>query len=719
MDCTTKTPEGIDLADGAASVRVELGDDGPPIFEQHRAKLAASGLTDDTIRAAGIRSSSDVTETARYLNRKSVPRSWGSCLILPYRDETGAVVLNRVRPDNPPVVLRTGKPAKYIQPSGVPTRLYVPAPTFAVLADPTARLLITEGELKTLCATQHGFHCVGLCGVDCWHAKKQTSLSPDLHRIAWKGRKVFIAFDSDAVGNENVSRNERELAAVLTSHGAVVKIVRIPPTDDGEKQGIDDFIVARGAAEFLKLIEQASDPEPPEAGDLKASTASLLPEEEAAHIIDFCKLGELSRLRFWRGAWWWWANGRYGEKPPEEVRGEVAARIAERWLDVKSRVVSDVLDQLKSKAMLASSIEPPTWLEKPATGWPADECLATKGAIVHLPSLVERQEPNQVAATPGLLTTTATEFTVNLNAPKPEAWLAFLDSLWGDDPESIAMLQEWFGYCLTPDTRQHKGLLLIGPPRGGKGTLGRVLTALVGKGNVAAPTLAGLGTNFGMWPLIGKSLAIISDARLSGRADQVAVVERILSITGEDSITIDRKNLTPITLRLPTRFMILTNELPRLSDASGAIVSRFILLRTTKSWLGKEDHDLESKLMAELPGILLWAIGGWRRLRERGRFVQPASAVESLEEMNDLASPVAAFVRDCCRIGAGEIVEKEVIFHAWRRWCEKQGRDKFAGTMAGFSRDLLAAFPSVQGGRRRMEGERTQLYFGVGMRSEF
>jgi XRE family transcriptional regulator, regulator of sulfur utilization len=44
-------------------------------------------------------------------------------------------------------------------------------------------------------------------------------------------------------------------------------------------------------------------------------------------------------------------------------------------------------------------------------------------------------------------------------------------------------------------------------------------------------------------PLISKRVAIISDARLGARSDQSAITERLLSITGEDAITIDRKYL--------------------------------------------------------------------------------------------------------------------------------------------------------------------------------
>src|SRR5262249_33341349 len=153
----------------------------------------------------------------------------------------------------------------------------------------------------------------------------------------------------------------------------------------------------------------------------------------------------------------------------------------------------------------------------------------------------------------------------------------------------VATLQEWFGYCLLPDTSQQKILLLVGPKRSGKGTVARVLRGLVGPENAAGPTLASLGTNFGLQALLGKSVAVVADARLSGRTDAGTVVERLLSISGEDAQVVDRKYLDAVTTTLPVRFVVLTNELPRLSDASGALAGRMVVLRTTESFFGRED----------------------------------------------------------------------------------------------------------------------------------
>jgi len=56
----------------------------------------------------------------------------------------------------------------------------------------------------------------------------------------------------------------------------------------------------------------------------------------------------------------------------------------------------------------------------------------------------------------------------------------------------VVALQDWFGYCLLPDTSQQKIFMIHGPKRSGKGTIARVLTSLVGIRNACAPTLAGL-----------------------------------------------------------------------------------------------------------------------------------------------------------------------------------------------------------------------------------
>ena len=65
-------------------------------------------------------------------------------------------------------------------------------------------------------------------------------------------------------------------------------------------------------------------------------------------------------------------------------------------------------------------------------------------------------------------------------------------------------LMEWMGLCLTPITKFQKALFIIGPKRGGKGTVFRILQQIVGTHNATSLGSLDFGRNFGLQPLIGK-----------------------------------------------------------------------------------------------------------------------------------------------------------------------------------------------------------------------
>jgi putative DNA primase/helicase len=686
------------------------------LLPNHLIDLRGSGLSDSTIAAAGIYSETDHRTIAAALNRKAWPRAYGPALMFPFRDESGAVVLVRAKPDNPPK--KNGKAHKYLQPSGAPIRAYIPTSLNGALADADRVLLLTEGEKKSLAAVQAGFATVGLVGVEGWHTAKSSSLIPDLERIAWNGRRTYIAFDSDAATNENVKTAEALLAATLQARGAKVKIVRFPCGPNGEKVGLDDYLVANGAPELWKLLETAEDPTPVDAGEIKVAATSLDPAEEAGQFLEKIKVDGLCKLRYHRGSFHTWTAGAYRERDPQEVRNELVRCLNPRCTHLTTGTVANFLDQLRAQSELNWATEPPAWLGKPPADWQPRDLLAARNGIFHLPSIVEGKAPYHLPATPKLFVTSAVDYDVALDARKPERWLQFLVELWPGDPESVACLQEWFGLLLTADTSQQKILCLISPRRGGKGTIARVIRALIGPANVCGPTLAGLAGPFGLSPLVGRSVAIIPDARLSSRSDKATVTERLLAISGEDLLTIDRKYLTAIHTKLPTRLILLSNEIPRLADASGTVASRMICLRMTRSWFGAEDHGLTEKLLAELPGILLWSIGGWARLRQRGHFVQPSSGAGIVDEMENLASPVGAFVRDRCNVGPDYEVAKHDLFEGYVEWCKEQGKVSVADA-AIFGRDLRSVLPGLEMQRPRIDGERVRAYVGVGLKTGF
>ena len=529
---------------------------------------------------------------------------------------------------------------------------------------------ITEGEKDALAIEKLGLTATTKAGgAGKWRHE---------YREHFQGKQVNIIPDADAPGRKHAE----DVAQSLQSVAASVRIVALPRGKD-----VSEWIAAGGTAEQLRELAAAAseyEPEPPvpNEADLGNDDVTEIPRVldrsdplacARRFLTDEFTRDNRASLYHHHGEFFAWVRSHYRSVDETDLRARLYAYLETakvkdgdtlRPFRPTTRRIAETLDTLRAAAHLPSEITPPTWLEQ----------------VCDL---------------------------------SPSEWLAFLESVWGDDTEAVATLQEAFGYWLTSETRQQKIFLLVGPKRAGKGTIARVLTALLGKANVAGPTLGALSANFGLAPLIGKPLAIISDARLSGRSDQAVIVERLLSISGEDVLTIDRKHRQPWTGTLPTRFLLLTNELPRLADASGAMASRFVVLTMRASFYGKEDTGLFDRLRGELPGILCWAVKGLQRLRERGRFVQPRSSAEAIRELEDLGSPVGAFVRDCCSVGPGLSATTDEIYAAWQAWCRDQGREH-AGTKARFSRDLRAVLPSVTIRQRREAFHVIRVYEGVG-----
>ena len=383
----------------------------------------------------------------------------------------------------------------------------------------------------------------------------------------------------------------------------------------------------------------------------------------------------------------------------------------EPWAPTRHRI-GDLAEALSAICILRDDIDQPCWLDG----------SRSKGVIVACANgLLQLEKRELLPHSPLFFNLVAVPFPYDPNAPSPVEWLTFLQKLWpGDnldaepalDQPEIHVLGEWFGYVISGRLDLHKIMLMIGPTRGGKRIIARILGALIGPANVAGPTLSSLGGEFGLAPLIGKVLAIVADARFAGR-DNAIVVERLLSISGEDTFTVNRKFRDQWTGKLPCRLHVLSNEMPKLGDASAAIIGRMVLLVLTHSWLGKEDFTLEERIQKELAGILNWALDGLRRLTvaNGNRFTRLPSAEESIAQMRDLASPIGAFVREECDVGAGYEIEVDVLYAAFKVWAENNGHKKSSKQV--FGRDLHAAVPSLRKPQQRGTEKRRRVYSGI------
>lgn len=423
------------------------------------------------------------------------------------------------------------------------------------------------------------------------------------------------------------------------------------------------------------------------------------------------QLGQPTIL-FWRGTWLRWTGKHYAAKSVAQMERDLYARLGDATYQARTRSgelvdapwrpnrdsVGKVLHALASLALVDDRVQDRTWLRGGG-----GRAVAVRNGILDLAS------GEVLPHSPAFFTLGHIPHTYSPGPADCPNWTSFLDAIWGHDPDSIRTLRMWFGYVLSGRTDLQKMLLIVGPPRAGKGTIAGVLRALMGPDNTCSPTGDSLGTDFGLSPLIGKVLATVNDVRLSGSGGRVA--GNLLTISGEDEITIDRKHMAAWTGQLGVRFMLMSNEVPTLRDASGAVVSRFVILRLTQTFLGHEDTGLRGRLAAESAAILRWALDGLRDLDACGRFAEPMSAESDRRGMADLASPVAAFLSEATTRTPGGTVKRQTLYEAYRQWARDNGVHE--ASMVQFGRDLAAARPDLTEQRVRQDGLRVRVWSDI------
>jgi putative DNA primase/helicase len=291
-------------------------------------------------------------------------------------------------------------------------------------------------------------------------------------------------------------------------------------------------------------------------------------------------------------------------------------------------------------------------------------------------------------------------------------WNEFLRSVWPNDPDSIALLQEWMGYVVSGDTRRHKAMLMIGPTRSGKGVIQRIAEALIGDAQCAAVKLGNANSWFAAENLTGKSVAIIGDLRLDGSLKPSAQ-EFLLSTIGGDLQQVMRHGREAENARLRCRIFAATNITPIFTDPAKVLPTRFLYLVTGKSYLDQEDDTLEDRLKTELPGILNWCLDGLDRLTANGRWTVPKVSQAVADGALRIASPVGEFVDELCRLD-GEVPTK-VLYDEYKTWRLDNGHPPMSS--AQFGAALSAVVPQVRNlsGARNAEGKRARRYVGISL----
>ena len=231
------------------------------LIEKHRQVLISSGINAATARARGYETIKDPRRLALFA--KAGQRTMG--ILIPLHTFDGSVWGYQYRPDSPRV--KNAKPLKYETPTGQTNQMDIPVGLGRKLGDTAVPLWITEGSRKADAAAQRGLCCVALLGVWGWMhtvpGTKDKLPIPELREIPMNGRDVILAYDSDVMRKKAVRKALLALADNLTGKGANVRYLHLADDENGNKIGLDDYLVAHGVEELMALVR----PDPPVATD--------------------------------------------------------------------------------------------------------------------------------------------------------------------------------------------------------------------------------------------------------------------------------------------------------------------------------------------------------------------------------------------------------------------------------------------------------------------
>jgi len=293
------------------------------------------------------------------------------------------------------------------------------------------------------------------------------------------------------------------------------------------------------------------------------------------------------------------------------------------------------------------------------------------------------------------------------NATCPR-WLQALDEIFEGDSERIAILQEFTGLCLVPDTSFQKALIKVGEGANGKTTVIQVQEELLGRENICNVALADLGNEFHRVRLHGKLVNIASeiDPKTLEKSDYFKSI-----VTG-DTISAAHKHKPAFDFRPVVRLIFACNRLPRVRDTSHGFYRRLIILPFERRFEGEDaDRHLSKKLLAELDGIFLWALRGLKRLYQQGHFTESEVVDAALADYKRYNNPLMAFIEDSCQVDPAATTSKETLYSEYRKYSEKYGYSAFS--RESFFRELYAAYQQLETARIRQNGEREQVVMGI------
>ncbi len=536
------------------------------------------------------------------------------------------------------------------------------------------RIFVAEGPWSALALKDNGYPAVGTAGAG--NIKK--------YEIEYfSGKVVYIIPDNDEAGFKGAERFSGKVFDVAQE-------VRIMKFTSKLKSGWDirQYLEKYGKAKFEKYIQSCKKYEK-ETGDVVVA-GQFNPNITADKILSEHKIINSNKV------FYEYKDGYYQPVPDEVVKKWVKRELKNQF---KISRCNDVIHSLLTESFISG--------EKINED---KHRLNMKNGILNIRT--------------GKLDPHASDFISTIRIPieydsKAECplFIETLGQIFADDVGKISVLQEFMGYCLTPNNSHQVALLNVGEGANGKSVLFSVFEKIVGKENCSSVPMECFGNRHYIAQLSGKLVNI----SIESEAKKAIHDANFKAIVSGDTITADRKYGQPFEFNPFVKLIFAMNDLPRVDDKTDAFFRRLIIIRYTQQFQGKkDDRNLKNKLLEELSGILNWMIEGLGNLENRGRFQVTSKMRMDVEKYRIEQNNVLQFVSEECAVRGvsksglkrktlkfkksnGKIlnnewsVTKKLLYIRYVEYCESSGC--FPLSKINFGRHLKKHFAKIEESR--------------------
>lgn len=620
---------------------------------QHADKLHSAGITDEVAEARGYRSIVTPEElTILGFTPKQIADPNG--MLIPLYNYLGGNESHMFRPDTPRLN-PNGKPIKYESVPGRPPILDVNPLLikWGWLHDITKPIIITEGSIKADAGISRGLCCVSISGVNNWRGKDTHAVPTMLaafEHIALQSRRTVIAFDSDAKDNYNVYSAMIRLGRGLKGIQAVPNFAILPNKENGDKNGLDDYLADHTVDDFWQTVQNSPTPKPKQHDRVVPINGYELNDRGNAERFA-AKYEEMVRYVTVWNRWYIW-NGTYWKADTvQQINDLVDALIDDMQQEANKLTDNKEREALKKHAYRTGNLARLTAVHKTAEsigklGANPEQfdrhpyLIATKSGIVDL------ETGGSYPSEPKHFISNYIPWRYRPNAHSDD-WDLFITLVSNHDPEVAEYLQRVAGYCLTGSTKESGIFYLYGPTRTGKTTFVQALKDTFGtyahkttfdtliatnrSGGAARPELAALE---------GKRLVIASEVAHGKRFDEQVLKE----ITAGDDVTARRLYADNHTFTPELKLFLAANDVPFLRhDDSGSWARLHVTPFDNPELADRKYLNLKQRILDKNneevhEAILAWAIKGTLKWIEFDDLAYPQSTktmTQILREQND------------------------------------------------------------------------------------